>query len=329
MLSSSWLKHRDDETRRDNLYHGLAKMILDLAKVPLHRIGAWTNDRDGRLSLANGPLSDFTLFWNRHAISTSIRRDTTYASTELYIHDMLHYQDCRMRDQLNSIVGVTDGEYQLSALVGLRALLPHFWNKESRGGPFVFGLSDLHQSNIFVDEDWNITSIIDLEFASVVPVQMVQVPHWLTGRGVDQLDGDDLEEYKRRYDEFVNIVEREECTMSRDSSEWSTRRFWYVLALTSINAFPGIFEQHLQPRFLPDSFKLDAENGPLSRLCCEDVDQFIAQKLKDNEEYKKVGGELFAKVDIIDKGYVGPVGDGAVEIEEPVDLRFEVTQEGS
>ncbi|KEQ98346.1 hypothetical protein AUEXF2481DRAFT_36857 [Aureobasidium subglaciale EXF-2481] len=181
MLSSSWLKHRDDETRRDNLYHGLAKMILDLAKVPLHRIGAWTNDRDGRLSLANGPLSDFTLFWNRHAISTSIRRDTTYASTELYIHDMLHYQDCRMRDQLNSIVGV-------------------------------------NQSNIFVDEDWNITSIIDLEFASVVPVQMVQVPHWLTGRGVDQLDGDDLEEYKRRYDEFVNIVEREECTMSRDSS---------------------------------------------------------------------------------------------------------------
>jgi hypothetical protein len=34
---------------------------------------------------------------------------------------------------------------------------------QHRHGPFPLQLTDLHASNIFVDEDWNITCLIDLE----------------------------------------------------------------------------------------------------------------------------------------------------------------------
>ncbi|KAH0203617.1 hypothetical protein KCU99_g3593, partial [Aureobasidium melanogenum] len=227
--------------------------------------------------------------------------DTTYTSAEYFIHDTLSYQDHRMTHQMNAILDEDDGVHQLSALVGIRALLPHFWNLESRKGPFVLSLPDLHASNIFVDDDWNIVGIIDLEFAPVVPIQMVQVPHWLTDKGVDELHGPELDIYKRHYDEFENILEQEEETLARDHSysqrlrrEWETGRMWYVMALGSINAFPGIFEQHLQPRFFEKDFETHIQGKPLSRLWCEDVDSFIAKKLRDYETYKDNVRNIFA-----------------------------------
>ena len=102
-----------------------------------------------------------------------------------------------MRHQLNSVLNKADGIYQIGALVGLRALLPRFWNVESRNGPFVLNLIDMHQSNIFVDDDWNITHLIDFAFAPVCPVQMAGVPFWLSNHDVDDLHGPaELEEYK-------------------------------------------------------------------------------------------------------------------------------------
>jgi hypothetical protein len=130
-------------------------------------------------------------------------------SAEPFIHDMLHYQDNRMRYQPNSILSEKDGIYQLSALTGLCSLLPQFWNC-SPSGSFVLDLADMHQSNIFVDDNWNVTCLIDLEFVPLCPIQMVDVPSWLSGRGVDEFDGPDLKEYKLLYDEFVDILEHEE-----------------------------------------------------------------------------------------------------------------------
>ena len=45
----------------------------------------------------------------------------------------------------------------------MKALLPYFSNKELREGPFLYRLTDLHPSNIFVDSDWNVKFVIDLE----------------------------------------------------------------------------------------------------------------------------------------------------------------------
>lgn len=74
MLSSSWKQHCHDEHRQLNLYRSLAKIMLSLARAPLLRIGSWTMNDRGILSLTNRPLSDLTVFWNNYQIPTCIPR---------------------------------------------------------------------------------------------------------------------------------------------------------------------------------------------------------------------------------------------------------------
>ena len=39
-LSSTWQQHREDKARRENLYHSLSKILLNLANVLLPQIGS-------------------------------------------------------------------------------------------------------------------------------------------------------------------------------------------------------------------------------------------------------------------------------------------------
>lgn len=206
-----------------------------------------------------------------------------------------------MRHQPNAILSEADGLYQLSALSALRIMLPRFWDQNSRNGPFVFSFTDLHQSNIFVDEHWNVTSLIDLEFACVQPIQMTCIPTWLNGRGVDQLDGPDLEEYSQLYHHFVAILEAEEKsrrlshTYSHQLREdWKTGRLWYIKAVDSLNAFPAIVEQHLHPKFF-EKFDWEIDGRALARLWDENVLDFINKKIEDRDQYEVRIKEMFAK----------------------------------
>lgn len=206
-----------------------------------------------------------------------------------------------MRYQPNSVIDRNDGIYQLSALVGLRALLSRFWDRDSEGS-FILTLTDLHQSNFFVDDDWNITCVIDLEFTPVRPIQMVRVPSWLNDQSIDRLTGSYLEEYKAMYNEFVDVLEKEERIRPQTTDyplsqrlrdDWNTGRWWYTRALDSTNGFPFVFKQHLQPRFFKE-FQLDTDGLALMQLWDENVLEFIAQKLKDNERYHEQVCKIFA-----------------------------------
>ncbi|KAK4252141.1 hypothetical protein C7999DRAFT_27385 [Corynascus novoguineensis] len=84
-----------------------------------------------------------------------------------------------MRHQQNSTQYPNNGADQLAALTTMRALLPRFTNCSFRKGSFVMMLTDLHQSNIIVDDDWNITHLIEFEWTCVRPVGMVfNPPRW-------------------------------------------------------------------------------------------------------------------------------------------------------
>lgn len=54
---------------------------------------------------------------------------------------------------------------KLARLAIMRALLPYFANRELRQGPFFYKLTDLHPSNIFVDDNWNVKGVVNLEWA--------------------------------------------------------------------------------------------------------------------------------------------------------------------
>lgn len=64
----------EDPERRRNLSHGLARIMLRLANVPLSRISSWTMDNDGEITLTNRPVFDLQMLWNRHTIPTKVSR---------------------------------------------------------------------------------------------------------------------------------------------------------------------------------------------------------------------------------------------------------------
>ncbi|KAK5107624.1 hypothetical protein LTR62_000959 [Meristemomyces frigidus] len=68
---------------------------------------------------------------------------------------------------------------------------------------------------------------------------------------------------------------------------------WYNGALRSINAFPLVFEHHLQPRFFP-KFDLKVEGEALLRLWGEKPEEFIAAKLEDKKRYDQRVRDIFA-----------------------------------
>jgi hypothetical protein len=237
------------------------------------------------------PMGMLTFPWNQDATSTS---------ADSFVQDMLAYQDNRLRHQPNSILGRPDGIFQLSALAALRALQPVFWRQHVQNDILVLTLPDLHQSNIFVDDDWNIVSVIDFEFAPVQPQQMVGVPHWLSGKGVDELVGPDLDEYKELHDRFVEILGEEETARQQGHTfsqrlrdDWHTGKLWYNAALRSSNAFPLVSEQYLQPRFYPN-FDPDVEGMALMRLWGQDCEEFIAAKLQDKTQYEERVRAIFS-----------------------------------
>jgi hypothetical protein len=57
MLSESWENQYQDKNRRANLFKDLSRIMLSLGRVPLPRIGSFTINDEGILSLTNRPLT--------------------------------------------------------------------------------------------------------------------------------------------------------------------------------------------------------------------------------------------------------------------------------
>ncbi|KAI4723100.1 hypothetical protein E4T48_00793, partial [Aureobasidium sp. EXF-10727] len=170
-------------------------------------------------------------------------------------------------------------------------------------------------------------------FTSIENETFINRLRWLSATGMGRAERcfqaiGKLKLYKRCYDDFVYVLEQEEMTVSLTHSyskrlrgERLTGRIWYVMALSTINAFPGIFEQHLQPRFFAAGFRLHVQGAMLSRLWCEDVDLFVAKKLEDYEAYKKDVRGVFAAAAGLEDIECAGKGDGQMkEGETSVDV---------
>lgn len=157
-------------------------------------------------------------------IQTDITRNPTYSATESYYLDLLACHDNIIKYKPNAIHNKEDGEEQLAALTMMKALLPRYIIRNLRHG-FALTLTDLHPSNIFVDSNWNITKLIDLEWACSLPTEMLHPPYWLTGQAIDMLEGEELKEYTTVHRVFMDIFEREEKKQNMSHTALS-RTMW-------------------------------------------------------------------------------------------------------
>ncbi|GKZ37354.1 hypothetical protein AbraIFM66950_008844 [Aspergillus brasiliensis] len=160
-------------------------------------------------------------------------------------------------------------------------------------------LTDLHQSNLFVDSDWNIKSLVDLEWTCSRPVEMLHPPYWLTSRGVDQLyEGEHLDAFSEIHTKFMENSEQEERDYAAAGDRilgltnvmrrgWEDGSFWYFHALESPKGLYNIFLDHIQPRFskLDDAGMVEFERT-VSPYWAPGMQTSLDGKLKDKEIYE-------------------------------------------
>ena len=299
LLSTYWTDKSHEKKRRIVFLRDLSNVMLSLAQHPFPKMGSLIITDDGFLRLCNRPLTFRLQQLENKGIPTGIDRGNTYFSTDSYLADLLSCQDSRIRHQANSICNEADGKKQLSVLAAMRAIMPHFVKADHRYGPFIFTLTDIHPNNVFVDENWRIKCIIDLEWACIKPMDMMLPPVWLTGRKVDELPkGDLLDNYKKMLDEFFDCFEIEEKLYFSTGSKilgihtikesWNSGRFWYFHALDNPKVIQNLFFQHIKPKLEGSETYIEQTEfiEVLYRLWGHDASNVIDSKTRELEAYR-------------------------------------------
>ncbi|KAL2755825.1 hypothetical protein ACRALDRAFT_1033775 [Sodiomyces alcalophilus JCM 7366] len=308
MLSMTWQKHHNDAGHRRNLFRGLSRLMLTVGRVPLPRIGSWRFHDDGTITLSNRPLTCNLVMLENNGASRVIQPNDTYTRMEPYVWDVLKLHERHFRAQPNAAFDEDDCQYQMAVQVALRAVAYCYLDRDERRDTFVMQFTDLHGSNIFVDDHWNVTAIIDLEWICARPIEMIDVPYWITGRGIDEVGSPEhVAEYTQAREEFITILREEEQKMTTSKlhnvpfaailqSGWETNLSWFVHCLDSIDGMYNLFKQHLRPEFA--SFGLSPKlSFFLSKFWCKDSSKFVEDKLRQKERYDAEMRRMFEMED--------------------------------
>lgn len=265
------------------------------------------------MTLSGRPLTVPLAMLENEAIPSEIPPNTTYTCVETYLEDLLHCHDTRMEHQLNAVEGFYDAEGQLGTIVAWKAIRSHFMDRSLRNGPFALQLTDLHQSNIFVDDQYNITAIIDLEWTCSLPLEMLQPPFWLSGHIQDSFVGPsekvitNEKAFIPASREFLDIFGEEQ--KSRNPSRklpfnaesviraaFEKKSHWYFAGLKYPRVTYSFLTLHIIPIFAPVNLfpRHVYEFDPIfARYYTADASQFVDKKVKEKKQYDEALLELF------------------------------------
>lgn len=215
--------------KRKNLFGSLADIYLQLRRLEFPSIGrlegSASNPRIGKTAtismnmLQLEGLDSFGLrdrFLNEHG---KLESATSYTNMLLAIG-----YDAFLKSPYTAPTGMG-----LTMSRNHQLFIQHVgkWVDTDRDkGPFVLVHGDLHISNLVIDDDARIISVLDWEWSSVVPVQYFTPPLWLNGRDSVQLASPTSWKLflKRAFKDFLAIVESREIELYGNCqlhSEWS------------------------------------------------------------------------------------------------------------
>lgn len=104
----------------------------------------------------------------------------TYTISMDYIMSLIELQWTNLRQQRNSIFDSEDCRQKYTCRYLMQAIAPHFISCRDNYGPFKLFSDDLCPSNVLVDDDLNVTAVIDWEFCYAAPAQFAgSLPWWL------------------------------------------------------------------------------------------------------------------------------------------------------
>ncbi len=303
-LMSSWAENMNDSEKQKRLFKGMSRIMLSLAKIPQPHIGSFRfNPRDATVSLSARPLTCTMMLFEQGDTPRTIQPNQIYHNSDSFASDMLTLYDNHLLHEPHSVRDSDDAQERMTIRTMLRTVAHRFVLPERRNGPFMLQLTDFHQSNIMVDEEWNVTCLIDLEWISALPVESLSVPYWLTGCSIDGIQGDAYAVFDEARQLFLQAMDDEERQMQmehdipitktmRDS--WDSKAVWFWACLRSINGWLFVFEDHILAKFSEsDNNKFIFDLKQLSTIWHEDIAKVIERKVADEEQYQEELRRLF------------------------------------
>ncbi|KAI9163527.1 hypothetical protein HJFPF1_05144 [Paramyrothecium foliicola] len=298
MLCNTMAEHKEDPERRQNLFRGLTRIMLSLARIPQPRIGSFRFHHDGTVSLSNRYLSCSLALMERDGVPRTTEPDDLHCCTESLVSDMLEMQNRRFLTQPNAVLDEDSCHRHMAVLTLLRAVSRRYIKRDRRCGPYLLHLTDLNSSNIFVDDEWNVKHLVDLQWICAAPAEMLDVPWWLTGLPIDEIVLGNEVAFDKVRREFMDVLKTEEQEMKMEhdipiyetmQETWDSKGWWFWHCLTSGEIMSDLFEDHLCPSgpVTNSTWRVVSEHWGVGR------GEVVRRKVADKEEYDDVLEDVF------------------------------------
>ncbi|RDL30802.1 uncharacterized protein BP5553_10147 [Venustampulla echinocandica] len=204
-----------DESQKSYLYSQLADIFIQLRSHEFSCVGSLSipkNNSEGYI--IRRPLSIDLNQQELEGLQPGhiSHLDDTYASAVDYVYSQMQLVLNWFSKGRNSVLSEFDAEIALYDLYQFQALAVEWINPTYNHGPFILMHGDLRPTNIIVNKDLTIMSIINWEWSRIIPAQLFVPPTWLTGL---ELSG--IRSYFARKDYMVELVKLRDIVATRES----------------------------------------------------------------------------------------------------------------
>ncbi|RAL01437.1 phosphotransferase family protein [Aspergillus ibericus CBS 121593] len=288
-------------------YRQIADALLRLAMTPMSSIGSLvpkTNGSDDKAwEIGARPLS---VHWEelvRSAVLPVAELPTnTFATSSSYLNALADLHIRHLVHQPNGAISSKDDCRQkfLARLLFRKLAREDRLLPPSNAG-FRLWCDDIKPGNILLDDDENITGVIDWEFSYAAPAEFTYVPPWWLVLGKPHRWQEGLDDWTRSYekhlerflqvlqeceDEWIRLSRLDEgqrlSTRMKDS--WETGKFWVVYAATHSFGFDLIFRERLDKIFFGPESNWETDWGRRIQLLSDEeqseFDRLVKEKLE-------------------------------------------------
>ncbi|KKY26923.1 putative phosphotransferase enzyme family protein [Phaeomoniella chlamydospora] len=285
-------------------YGNMAQILLELSKCRFAQIGglirddsknwrigkrAWTLNMNELISGANCPP---------HALSRQ-----AFPTANDYFTALAEDHITHLRTQRNDAVDDENDCRKKYIARHLFRIIARKFSSSYNHGPFPLFCDDLRPSNVIVDADLNVQSVIDWEYCYAAPVEFTYCSPWwlLLARPEDFEQGYEWfsEQYLPRHELFLKVLrERENEAIQRNDLFESQRlsngmakslengHFWFCLAATSSFEFDDIYWRFIDPVYYGEFTSLDDRLALLSQDEQNALEPFVSMKMEQALERK-------------------------------------------
>ncbi|EEQ91569.2 uncharacterized protein BDCG_06689 [Blastomyces dermatitidis ER-3] len=216
---------------QSHLFNQLAEIYLQLYQQQFDHIGAFTLDSNDEnwIFEHNRPL---TIELNDQELSGMQGSEImppkrTYSSTIDYVFTILKLIFNDFHRGKDSVFNEEDARNYLYGIFASQGIVMEWVKHKDNHGPFILMHGDLRPSNIFVDNDLNIVSIIDWEWSHTIPLQMFLPPSWITGQ---ELPAATKRPYTFAFQVYVSRFEQ--AVMEREDTHYNPgQKIKYILPI--------------------------------------------------------------------------------------------------